>query len=819
MGKNAESFGLISPRRDRQRILKSQIFDAAWYLERYPDAAAARLYLLYHYLRQGASELRDPSPLCSTRAVTPKSTRTIRTRRTMRCCTMSEMADPATRWSAKCDASSTTPGFLTPHGILNAIRIWQLPASIPLIITCGKARRSCADPSPMFYARRYAEEHADDPNAAHNALLHYVRNGGSRDALEREMRRASSTTPGFLTPHGILNAIRIWQLPASIPLIITCGKARRSCAILHQCSTRAVTPTSTRTIRTRRTIRCCTMSEMADPATRWSAKCDALSTTPGFLTPHGILNAIRIWQLPASIPLIITCGKARRSCAILHQCSTRAVTPKSTRTIRTRRTNPLLHYVRNGGSRDALEREMRRLINDSGLFNPSWYLERYPDLAAAGVDPLDHYLRQGASELRDPSPYFSAKRYAREHGYHSWAATNPLVDFIEKGGSQRLPATVMQFFADVVDLDPELARLERSALNLPLKIRVPRDDNAALAWKRLFASLERPYERVIFVPSLHFDRANTFAAHAICAVHERHGAEKLLVVATDGTRAETASSPAPEVHCRALPDYAADLAPSDRDQMVSWLIRALKPKSILNVNSEVCWEVFKTQGRALSTFCDLYAALPGGDCTEYRAAIGFAEEYFRYTLAALKGVYLDNWSSYDALVATLGIMPSLRGRLRIVYQPAPVASQLTSVGGASGRRIAVMASSPLCTPEDVRLLRDTAKLDSDFAFDFYRSGRSLHFPTLVELSKRTKNLVVHESHLLSTESFRWRFPRISVHDDVGWIAERFARGRRRRAADRRSIDRGRRRTRRSRDRLAHYRSPQSCRLSRRAERN
>ena len=340
----------------------------------------------------------------------------------------------------------------------------------------------------------------------------------------------------------------------------------------------------------------------------------------------------------------------------------------------------------------------------------------------------------------------------------------------------------MQFFADVVDLDPELARLERSALNLPLKIRVPRDDNAALAWKRLFASLERPYERVIFVPSLHFDRANTFcAAHAIRAVHERHGAEKLLVVATDGTTSgdrqfarRRKSIVAP---CQIMPPISA----SDRDQMVSWLIRALKPKSILNVNSEVCWEVFKTQGRALSTFCDLYAALPGGDCTEYRAAIGFAEEYFRYTLAALKGVYLDNRSSYDAFGGDARHNAVL-ARSLIVYQPAPVASQLTSVGGASrkahcghGVQSALHARRCPFAPR----YRET---QFRFRLQLYRSGRSLHFPTLVELSKRTETLWFTKV-ICFPLIFWWRFPRISVHDDVGWIAERFARGRRRRAAD------------------------------------
>lgn len=49
----------------------------------------------------------------------------------------------------------------------------------------------------------------------------------------------------------------------------------------------------------------------------------------------------------------------------------------------------------------------RQLILDSGLFNPEWYLATYPDVAMAGMDPAEHFLKYGALLLRDPSPNFS----------------------------------------------------------------------------------------------------------------------------------------------------------------------------------------------------------------------------------------------------------------------------------------------------------------------------------------------------------------------------------------------------------------------------
>ena len=50
--------------------------------------------------------------------------------------------------------------------------------------------------------------------------------------------------------------------------------------------------------------------------------------------------------------------------------------------------------------------ELRRLvarINDVGLVDSRWYLQRYKDVADFGMDPSVHYLLFGAREGREPS--------------------------------------------------------------------------------------------------------------------------------------------------------------------------------------------------------------------------------------------------------------------------------------------------------------------------------------------------------------------------------------------------------------------------------
>lgn len=84
--------------------------------------------------------------------------------------------------------------------------------------------------------------------------------------------------------------------------------------------------------------------------------------------------------------------------------------------------------------RHRLRRNTRR-VEVSGLFDASWYLEKYPDVAAAGVDPLAHYMEFGAPEGREVGPAFDVKRYLTMHP--AAVNANPLLDFLNRRDQQQ----------------------------------------------------------------------------------------------------------------------------------------------------------------------------------------------------------------------------------------------------------------------------------------------------------------------------------------------------------------------------------------------
>ncbi|WP_127091218.1 hypothetical protein [Aquabacter cavernae] len=98
--------------------------------------------------------------------------------------------------------------------------------------------------------------------------------------------------------------------------------------------------------------------------------------------------------------------------------------------------------VRARGLMRTVSRRRRRIEEDaaevaaSGLFDRSWYLENYQDVADSRIDPLRHYLLHGAPEGRDPGPSFSSLAYLEAYPDVVGAGLNPLLHYARYGRAE-----------------------------------------------------------------------------------------------------------------------------------------------------------------------------------------------------------------------------------------------------------------------------------------------------------------------------------------------------------------------------------------------
>ncbi len=82
--------------------------------------------------------------------------------------------------------------------------------------------------------------------------------------------------------------------------------------------------------------------------------------------------------------------------------------------------------------------ETMQLIKQSGEFDETYYLTTYPDIAKAGQNPLEHWIKYGSREGRNPSPTFNTKYYCSQMPASSRSKINPLVHYVLEGRAQKL---------------------------------------------------------------------------------------------------------------------------------------------------------------------------------------------------------------------------------------------------------------------------------------------------------------------------------------------------------------------------------------------
>ncbi|MFH2125620.1 MAG: glycosyltransferase [Pseudomonadota bacterium] len=95
---------------------------------------------------------------------------------------------------------------------------------------------------------------------------------------------------------------------------------------------------------------------------------------------------------------------------------------------------------------DAASAAWRSLLTDESedgslpLFDQAYYLERNPDVAASGQDPLMHYLVRGAWEGRNPHPLFHSRFYLSRYADVARSGASPLTHWLLHGqGEGRRP--------------------------------------------------------------------------------------------------------------------------------------------------------------------------------------------------------------------------------------------------------------------------------------------------------------------------------------------------------------------------------------------
>lgn len=139
--------------------------------------------------------------------------------------------------------------------------------------------------------------------------------------------------------------------------------------------------------------------------------------------------------------------------------------------VRKKDINPFWHYIvtgRHEGREGKLYHDSRKIEEDyerllieekisvQRAFDADYYLSEYPDVAEDGQDPLDHFMRLGWKEGRNPNAKFSTQFYLEEYQDIKASNVNPFWHYVVAGEKEGRAATV----EDLKKLEAESQKFE-----------------------------------------------------------------------------------------------------------------------------------------------------------------------------------------------------------------------------------------------------------------------------------------------------------------------------------------------------------------------
>lgn len=171
-------------------------------------------------------------------------------------------------------------------------------------------------------------------------------------------------------------------------------------------------------------------------------------------------------------------------------------------------------------------------VRQSGLFDSDWYLNTYPDVAAAGVDPFLHFMELGWREKRNPNSLFDTAWYLDQYQDVRDAEYNPLLHYIRHGAGERRD-TSMRFRPSVFQ-DP---RTPRGAYHLAAALTYLRKIGETASNRDLppFAT-----KRILIIAELSIPQCRKYRVDQKCELFERLGYDTTVINWHEASQCEAA---------------------------------------------------------------------------------------------------------------------------------------------------------------------------------------------------------------------------------------------------------------------------------------
>lgn len=362
---------------------------------------------------------------------------------------------------------------------------------------------------------------------------------------------------------------------------------------------------------------------------------------------------------------------------------------------------PFLHWLAVGWDRKVVP---------TPLFDPDWYLEHHPALHSHPRWIFHHYLTRGCYQ-----PQWSPSPAGRHHGgapdEGAAGRQDPLLlpellhraddydlrttSWLEEGvvavlGKRRRIETdaMREQIAKAADLEPGIhapLRPELPTVAPPHAhpgVRMRHEVIAARAF--LGRKPQDDVETVVLVPHCRMSGAARVAGLFTDAARAAGGPGSVAVIATDLPVFERPNLFPDDVPVLDLTRHVAGMAQPARRDLLADLLRDLRPRQVVLVNSLLGWQLVSELGDQLAEVMDLGAYLFTWEIDERGHRYGYPVGPFRQSVEHLSWVLFDSERLRSELVDRFLMPPAAQDRM--IFLRNPVAEWSVDVTGAFERR-------------------------------------------------------------------------------------------------------------------------------------
>lgn len=328
--------------------------------------------------------------------------------------------------------------------------------------------------------------------------------------------------------------------------------------------------------------------------------------------------------------------------------------------------------IRRGWNEHAFEHYIRNGISEHGRSGSVHFDNSYYKSVAGKLDhvsPLVDYVVRGQHLGLAPSADIDISCFPAENPWQSSPAEEAAIRLSTK--IARLDAPHFQhMLEDIERLEPQIVRPYG-----PRKVRMPpmvHPEAPLMLEAAPIASIfaGKQYDSIVLIPHCRMAGSAKVSGALVNALGNVTDRSRILIVTTDLSVFERSGWFPEDIDLFDFSEHMDNVPTERRARALLDLVRGLRPKRLININSNLGWHLTNNYGRQLAEWMNLYVYLFCWDLDFKGNKGGYPIQWFQPTFDHCSGVFTDDATLRSELVNRYAPSKALADRFVTLYEPA-----------------------------------------------------------------------------------------------------------------------------------------------------